>query len=179
MIQFHISIFMCVHIYTHTYALFQILLHYRLFQGAEYTSLCYTVGPCCLSFMRCLSFCWSQIPHLSLCPFLLWWPECVSCICDSVFLFCKWVHHMIFVFSWLTSLWVLISRCIRNTADGVISSFPRLRDIPLCIGTTSSLSIILLMDVLWSHCLCFYILSYPQCLGKCLARKRHQYIFDQ
>ena len=29
--------------------LFQILFHYRLLQGIEYSSLCYTVGPCWLS----------------------------------------------------------------------------------------------------------------------------------
>ena len=64
MIQFHISIFMCVYIYTHTYILFQILLHYRFFQGAEYTSLCCTAGPCCLSFMRYLS----ADPKFLICP---------------------------------------------------------------------------------------------------------------
>ena len=30
------------------YILFQILFHYRLLQDIEYSSLCYTVGPCCL-----------------------------------------------------------------------------------------------------------------------------------
>ena len=32
----------------HLYILFQILFHYRLLQDIEYSSLCYTVGPCCL-----------------------------------------------------------------------------------------------------------------------------------
>ena len=31
--------------------LFQILLHYVLLQNSEYSSLCYTVGPCCLSML--------------------------------------------------------------------------------------------------------------------------------
>ena len=31
------------------YILFQILFPYRLLQNLEYSSLCYTVGPCCLS----------------------------------------------------------------------------------------------------------------------------------
>ena len=31
-----------------TYILIQILFHYRLLQDTEYSSLCYTVGPCCL-----------------------------------------------------------------------------------------------------------------------------------
>ena len=30
------------------YILFQILSHYRLLQDIEYSSLCYTVGPCWL-----------------------------------------------------------------------------------------------------------------------------------
>ena len=33
---------------THISILFQILFHYRLLQDTEYSSLCYTVGPCCL-----------------------------------------------------------------------------------------------------------------------------------
>ena len=48
----HLHIYMCVCIYifrythTHIYFLFQILFHYGLLQDIEYTSLCYTVGPC-------------------------------------------------------------------------------------------------------------------------------------
>ena len=30
----------------HTYIPFQILFHYRLLQDTEYSSMCYTVGPC-------------------------------------------------------------------------------------------------------------------------------------
>ena len=33
------------------YILFQILFHCRLLQGIEYSSLCYVVGPCCLSIL--------------------------------------------------------------------------------------------------------------------------------
>ena len=36
------------YIYTHTYISFHILFHYSLLQDAEYSFLCYTVGPCCL-----------------------------------------------------------------------------------------------------------------------------------
>ena len=36
-----------IHIYIHIYiSFFQILFHYRLSQDIEYSSLCYTVGPC-------------------------------------------------------------------------------------------------------------------------------------
>ena len=36
---------------TYRYILFHILFHYSLSQGIEYSSLCYTVGPCCLSIL--------------------------------------------------------------------------------------------------------------------------------
>ena len=42
----------CIHISP----LFQILFHYRLLQDIEYSSLCYTVGPCCLSIL-CIGVC--------------------------------------------------------------------------------------------------------------------------
>ena len=35
-----------IYINIYTYVLFQILFHYRLLQDTEYSSLCYTVGPC-------------------------------------------------------------------------------------------------------------------------------------
>ena len=37
------------HTHTHTHILFCILSHYGLSQDIEYSSLCYIVGPCCLS----------------------------------------------------------------------------------------------------------------------------------
>ena len=33
------------------YILFHILFHYGISQDIEYSSLCYTVGPCCLSIL--------------------------------------------------------------------------------------------------------------------------------
>ena len=36
-------------IYAHIRILFHILFHYGLLSDIEYSSLCYTVGPCCLS----------------------------------------------------------------------------------------------------------------------------------
>ena len=35
----------------HIYILLQILFHYRLLQDIEYSSLFYTVGPCCLFYI--------------------------------------------------------------------------------------------------------------------------------
>ena len=50
--------------YTYTYILFQILFHYRLLQDIEYRSLCYIVGPCCLSILYIqVCICWSQTPN--------------------------------------------------------------------------------------------------------------------
>ena len=42
--------------YTYTYILFHILFHYGLSQDTECSSLCYTVGPCCLSIL-CIIVC--------------------------------------------------------------------------------------------------------------------------
>ena len=51
------------------YFLFHILYHYGLLQDAEYSSLGYTVGPCCLSNLYILiCICWSQTPNLSFPP---------------------------------------------------------------------------------------------------------------
>ena len=38
-------------LYTHTYIIFHIIFPYGLSQGTEYSSLCYTVGLCCLSIL--------------------------------------------------------------------------------------------------------------------------------
>ena len=50
-----------IHIYIHIP--FQILFHYRLLQDIEYSSLCYIVGPCCLSILHlvaCMCRCYSH-----------------------------------------------------------------------------------------------------------------------
>ena len=41
----------CIYIYTYIF-FFYILFHYRLLQGIQYSSLCYTVGPCWLSILH-------------------------------------------------------------------------------------------------------------------------------
>ena len=49
------------------YILFQILFLYRLLQDTEYRSLCYAVGPCCLSILYIAVYIYySQIPSLPL-----------------------------------------------------------------------------------------------------------------
>ena len=40
-----------IYIYVYIYILFHILFHYGLSQDIEYSSLCYTIGPCCLSIL--------------------------------------------------------------------------------------------------------------------------------
>ena len=48
-------------LYIYVATLFQILLPYRLLQNTEYSSLCYTVGPCWLSILNiAVSTCQSQ-----------------------------------------------------------------------------------------------------------------------
>ena len=45
----NIYILCYIYIHTQTYMFFTYSLHYRLLEEVEYCSLCYTVGPCCLS----------------------------------------------------------------------------------------------------------------------------------
>ena len=66
--------------------LFHILFHYGLSQNIEYISLCYTVGPCCLSILYiniigCI--CSSQIPNPPL--LLLPWQSQVCSLFDFAF----------------------------------------------------------------------------------------------
>ena len=60
--------------YIHIYILFQFLFPCGLLQNIEWSSLCYTVGPCSSSILYILvCICYSQIPNLPLpCNFPLW-----------------------------------------------------------------------------------------------------------
>ena len=50
--SFFIYIYMYIYTHIHIYInLFQILLHYRLLQDTEYSSLCYTANLCCLFYI--------------------------------------------------------------------------------------------------------------------------------
>ena len=54
---------LCIYIYV----IFHILFHCDLSQDIEYSSLCYTVGFCCLSILYILvCICWPQTPNLFL-----------------------------------------------------------------------------------------------------------------
>jgi len=110
-IQLYIHIYMyvcvCIYIYINTH------FYFGLSQHIEYSSLCNTVGPCCLFIPYILSWiCWSQTPNPSLpytpshlatiqvCLLCLWVCFCFidKFILDST---CKW-YHLAFVFLFLT-----------------------------------------------------------------------------
>ena len=59
-----------IQLYIYMYIFFfQILFPYRLLQNIEYSSLCYTVGPCWLSILYIVvCICSSQAPNLSRSP---------------------------------------------------------------------------------------------------------------
>ena len=118
----------------YTHFLFQILLQYRFLQDTEFISLCYTVSPCCLLILYIVVY---INPKLLIYPSLLSPLVTISLFSMSVF-FCFvntliWSfyfsdstykrYHMIFVFVWLTSLSMLISRSIHIAANGIISFF--------------------------------------------------------
>ena len=47
------SIYIYIYTYTHIYVyiFFQVLFDYRFLEDIEYSSLCYTIGPCCLTIL--------------------------------------------------------------------------------------------------------------------------------
>ena len=50
-----------IQLYIYMY-IFQIIFHYRLLQNIEHSSLCYTVGPCCLCILYiAVSICQSHL----------------------------------------------------------------------------------------------------------------------
>ena len=61
-------------LYTYIHVVFPIFFHYGLSQDIEYSSLCYTVGPCCISILHIrVSTCQCQIFTLCHAPFLPTW----------------------------------------------------------------------------------------------------------
>ena len=98
--------------YSVIYILFHILFHYGLSQDIEYSSLCYTVGPCCLSILYIANpklpiHPPPTLPHfraatsmffMSVNLFLFHWPISLCCILDSTG---KW-FHMLFDFLFMT-----------------------------------------------------------------------------
>ena len=91
------------------------------------------------------------IPPLGNDTFVLWVYDSISRLEISLFVSFFKIPHVSditwFVFLCLTSLSMIISRSIRVAADGILSFFLWLSNIPLCIYTKSSLSAYLLMDI--------------------------------
>ena len=117
--------------YKYIYILFYILFHYGLSQDIEYSSLCYTVGPCCLSFLYII-VCLCIPPPPTPTP---WQPPVCSlclgvcfCFIDKFFcvIFYPHISDIIWYssfFCWLTSPCMIISRSIHVAANGIISFF--------------------------------------------------------
>ena len=69
------------------YILFYILFHYGLSQEIGYSSLCYTVGPCCLSILNvtvCIYYPRTPNPSLPLPPLHLGNHKSVLYVCESL-----------------------------------------------------------------------------------------------
>ena len=140
-----VSIYTHTHIYTHIYTLLQVLSHYSLLWDIEYSSLCYTVGPCCVPVLSIGV--WSANTKLLIClsfpfPFLFGNHKFVSYVCESVsilyislfvsFFKIPGISNIVwFAFLWLTSLHMTIPRPIRVATNGIISFFLSLSSIPL------------------------------------------------
>ena len=65
--SFYVYMFMCVYIYMEY--MFQIFFLHRLLQATEYSSLCYTIGPCWIYFIHS-----SVNPSLMIYPSALFFP---------------------------------------------------------------------------------------------------------
>ena len=125
-------IYLCIY---YIYVLILILFHYRLLKDFEYSSLCYTVGPCCLSLLYIVvCICSFQTPNLSPSPLSPLVTLGLFSMSVSLFLFCKQVHlydlldstcnwSYIFVFLWLISLGVITSGSIHVAANVIINAY--------------------------------------------------------
>ena len=118
---------------------FQILCPFRLLQNVEYSSLCYTVGPCWLSILNIVvCICLAQTPtNLSHPTFPLYKPCLFPSLCflvcgtvsvlfiSSLTLFFRFhikVYYMIFVFIWFILLSMMRSKgSLHVAANGYIS----------------------------------------------------------
>ena len=104
------------YIYIHSFC--HTVFHYVLSQEIGYSSLCYTVGPHCLSISKCNSLHLLTLNSQSI-PLPPPAPLATTCLFSmsmSLLLFCKWVHlcpildstykwyHMVFIFLFLLHL---------------------------------------------------------------------------
>ena len=148
------------------YIVFGIGFLYDLSQDIEYSSMCYTVGPC-PSTLHLLTPNSQSIPSStspstatrlsSVSLFLLCQWVQLCCILDFT---CKWCHMVLFFSSWLISLSMITSSCIHVATNGIISFLLWLSSIPLYMCTTFSLSTRLSMNR-WTFSL-FPCLAYSE-----------------
>ena len=86
------------------YILLYILFHYGLSQGIDYSSLCYTVGPCLAILYIIVCLCCPKLPILPFpTPPLPWKPQ-VCFLYESIFVsqICSFVSYFIFFnFNWV------------------------------------------------------------------------------
>ena len=77
----------CLFLFFNTFFLKIFFFHYGLSKGIEYSSLCYTLGLCCLSILNIIVFIYQpQTPSPSLsCPPTLWQPK----VCSLWVYFCS------------------------------------------------------------------------------------------
>ena len=82
--------YVCAYTHTQIYILFQIPFHYRLLKDTEYSSLCYSVGPCFSSIYYILVCIYqSQIPQFISPGFSPLVTVSLLSLSVSLFLFCK------------------------------------------------------------------------------------------
>ena len=125
--------------FTHIQSFFIYSFPYGLYRQIGYSSLCYTVGPCCLSILNVIVCIYQpQIPS----PYLSFTPSPLATISlvsmfVSLFLFCRYIdslchildstykwYHIVFSFPfWLTSLSMIIYSCIHIATNGIIFFF--------------------------------------------------------
>ena len=99
----------------HMYTFFNILFHYGLSRDIEYTSLCYTVGPCCLSILCVMCFSYfntlyllvllfsfsliaNDVDHLVMCLFTIY----IFSVCLNLLLVSK---TGLFSYCWVSWWW--------------------------------------------------------------------------
>ena len=127
--------------YTYIHILFSILFHCGLSQDIEYSFLCYTVGPCCLSILHTLwillplgvCLCAPQAPHVSFLPppppfgNHVYSHVCESASVSQIGSLVSWSPHMrdtiryLSFSSWLTSITGVIFKSIQVASNDIFS----------------------------------------------------------